>query len=129
MRRTQLTSSISTKLSRSQYEALEARALAQGVKLSEYARQVLLVSMQQPSNNNQSQVQLSLLLEEVAALRSILLNLASELASGAPLTLERIQAVRTHADASKAARAHALLTGTTSNKSQLAVVSEPEEAA
>lgn len=52
MRTTLLTQSISTKLSPSQYEAFEARALAQGVKVSEYARQILLASMQQTNNPN-----------------------------------------------------------------------------
>jgi hypothetical protein len=129
MRKTLLTQSISTKLSPSQYEAFEARALAQGVKVSEYARQILLASMQKPNNNNQVETRLALLLEEVLALRSIVLNLAGEQASGVPLTAERMQAVRTHADASKAARAQGLLTGKTSNKGKLAVVNESEEAA
>jgi hypothetical protein len=128
MRTTLLTQSISTKLSPSQYEAFEARALAQGVKVSEYARQILLASMQTPNNNNQVETRLALLLEETLALRSIVLNLASEQVGGKPLTKERLQEVRTYADTHKAARVRTLLAETTSSK-KLAVVSESEEAA
>ena len=129
MRTTLLTQSISTKLSPSQYEAFEARALAQGVKVSEYARQILLASMQTPNNNNQVETRLALLLEETLALRSIVVNLASEQAGGNPLTKERLQDVRTYADKHKAARARTLLAEANSSKSTLAVVSESEEAA
>ena len=129
MRTTLLTQSISTKLSPSQYEAFEARALAQGVKVSEYARQILLASMQQPNNNNQVETRLALLLEETLALRSIVVNLAGEQVGGKPLTKERLQEMRTYADTYKAARARTLLAEANSNKSTLAVVSASEEAA
>lgn len=74
-------------------------------------------------------MQFALLLEEVLALRSIVVNLASEQVGGKPLTKERLQEVRTYADTHKAARARTLLAEANSNKSTLAVVSESEEEA
>ncbi len=123
------TQSISTKLSPSKHDALKVIAAAQGTTVSEYARQILLSSLQQPNNHNHLEVLLSLVLEELLALRSIVANLANEKISGAPLTAERVLAIRMHADSTKAARAHALLTGKTNSKNHLAAVSESEEAA
>lgn len=117
--------SIGTKLSAEQYTAIESRALEQELGVSEYVRRTLLDAQQQP---NLVAVML-VLLQELLALRSIVLNLAGEQASGMPLTAERMQAVRMHADAGKAARARALLTEKTNNPSKLAVVSESGEAA
>ena len=92
--------SIGTKLSAEQYTVVESRAHEQGVGVSEYVRQALLSAQQQPNLDTV----LLVLLQELMALRSIVINLASEQASGVPLTAERMQAVRTHADAGKAAR-------------------------
>ncbi len=129
MRVTRLTQSISTKLSPSQHDAFKVLATAQGVGISEYARQILLTSLQEPNNHNQLRVMLSLVFEELLAVRSMMANLANEQVSGAALTAERLQAICTRADASKAARAHALLTTKTINENKLPTVGGTEEAA
>lgn len=105
-RTTQLTSSISSKLSPSQHAALKARAEAQGVKVSEYARQILLASLNcklEPNNL------IPLLLAETVALRGIVLNVIFALASGETVTAEKMQSLIAHADAEKAAKSQRLL--------------------
>jgi hypothetical protein len=129
MRITRLTQSISTKLSPSQHDAFKVLATSRGIGISEYARQILLTSLQEPNKHNQVRVMLSLVFEELIAVRSIMANLANEQVSGATLTAERLQAICTRADATKAARAHALLTGKTDNDNKLTAVSGTEEAA
>lgn len=117
--------SIGTKLSTDQYAAVELRAHEQDLGVSEYVRQTLLSAQHQPN----IVAVLLVLMQELLALRSLVINFASEQASGRPLTTERVHAMRTHADTNKAERARALLSETTSNKSQLAVVRENGEAA
>jgi hypothetical protein len=116
---------VGTKLSPEQYTAVELRAQEQGIGVSEYVRRTLLTAQQQPNII----AVLLVLLQELMALRNFIINHANEQASGKPLTTERVQAMRTHADANKAERARTLLSETTSNKSKLAVVSENGEAA
>jgi len=116
--------STGTKLSPEQYAAVESRAHEQDLGVSAYVRQTLLAAHHQP----ELQAVLMVLLQELLALRSIVVNVASEQVSGAPLTAERFQAVRANADTHKAARARTLLAESGSNNN-LAVVSEHEEAA
>lgn len=117
--------SIGTKLSTDQYAAVELRAHEQDLGVSEYVRQTLLSAQRQPN----IVAVLLVLMQELLALRSLIVNLAIDQASGTPLTAERVHAMRAHADANKAERARALLSATTSNRSKLAVVSENGEAA
>ena len=123
------TQSAGTKLTREQYSAIKTQAETQGLELSEYIRRSLLAAAQAETTNPLESLLLTHL-EETLALRIIVLNLASAQASGELLTAERIQAVRAHADANKAARARTLLTeSNNNNQSQLAASSETKEAA
>jgi hypothetical protein len=116
MKRNSLTHSISTKLSEAQYQALESRAYALGITPSEYARTILLNHLHNPNQHVGLRVLLALLLEEMLALRTILLNLVFSLASGEKITAETMQTWITRADSEKAIKAKKMLSGAVDDK-------------
>ena len=67
------TKSVGTKLTEDEYAALEA--LANGRRLSEFARELLLKATRQPTDAE-------LVLAELSALRTILVNVLLEIANG-----------------------------------------------
>lgn len=105
----QRTRSAGTRLSEDQYAKVQAQADAHSLGMSEYMRNTLLSAPSQTDAINGLQTLFRVQLEEVLALRIIVLNLAGALAKGEPVTLELLQAVRTHADGLKAEKAQKLL--------------------
>ena len=95
------TKTVSTKVSDEEYAQLEAQAAERGVTVSEWCRETLLGQLKPTTANPTEEI----LLGEVIALRTILLNLQYGLASGEPLSRERMQELIDHADAGKLARA------------------------
>jgi hypothetical protein len=77
------TRSAGTKLTEAEYERLERAAEARGLKLGEWMRQVLLEACEPASRAAQA------VLKEVLALRTIVLNVAYELAAGERIDAER----------------------------------------
>lgn len=86
------TKSISTKVSEEEYEQLEK--LADGQTISEWTRDVLLKATT-PNINEQ------IVLAEVVALRTILLNAFYKLAQGETLTADEMQRLIERADQDK----------------------------
>lgn len=89
-----LTRSISTKLSREQYELLAQRAQKEGISVSECARRLLLLAKSDadcPSRSQQTQA-------EIRALRAIVLNLLFTLVNGERMTATQMQFVIDRAD-------------------------------
>ena len=95
------TKSVGTKVSDIEFAALEARARAHNLTLSEWVRDVLLAS---PSAD-EAGAGTHVLLGELLALRTILLNLIFLIAKGEPPTPEQMQALIERADSEKARRA------------------------
>ena len=79
------TRSAGTKLTEGEYERLERAAQARGLKLGEWVREVLLEACEPASRAEQA------VLEEVLALRTIVLNVVYELAAGEEIDAERMQ--------------------------------------
>jgi hypothetical protein len=71
------TKSVGTKLTEDEYAALEA--LADGRRLSEFARELLLKATRQPTDAE-------LVLAELSALRTILVNVLLDIANGRVLS-------------------------------------------
>ncbi len=92
------TKSVTTKVTESEYERLEELASASGVNLSEWIRGKLLGA-------DRSGGDAGVVLEEVLALRTILVNLLVSLGKGEPMTHEQMQALIERADGAKAKRA------------------------
>jgi hypothetical protein len=95
------TKSVGTKVSDAEFAALEARAQTCNLTLSEWVRDVLLASPSTGEAGTGGHV----LLGELLALRTILLNLVFSIAKGEPLTPEQMQALIERADTDKARRA------------------------
>jgi len=93
------TKSVGTKVSDAEYAALGTRARASGLTLSEWVRDVLLGSGR-PVN-----VDTEVLLAEVLALRTVLINLLFSMAKSEPMTAEGMQGLIERADKDKARRA------------------------
>jgi hypothetical protein len=93
---------VSTKVSEEEFAALEARARARKLTLSEWVRAELL----EPHDGAADEV----LLGEVLALRTILINLLFSLGSGKPVTPEAMQELIARADGDKSRRAMERLT-------------------
>jgi len=92
------TRTVSTKVTGEEFAAIEAQAAERGVNLSEWAREALLDRLkrdQVPGNE--------ILLAEVMALRTIVINLAG--ASGQAISQEKIQGLIDHADRERFRRA------------------------
>lgn len=92
------TKSVTTKVTESEYGRLEELASASGVNLSEWIRGKLLGA-------DRSGGDAGVVLEEVLALRTILVNLLVALGKGEPMTHEQMQALIERADGAKAKRA------------------------
>jgi hypothetical protein len=83
--KTARTRSVGTKLTEEEYRRLESKAAERGLTVGEWVREVLLETGQgakPPAASPTEQV----LLAELIALRTIVLNLVYDLASGEPLT-------------------------------------------
>ena len=123
------TRSAGTKLTQQQYADIKAKADAQGLGVSEYLRDVLFEAPLQLHYIRRLEVLCQVQLAETMALRSLVVNLASVQAAGENLTPERLDAIRTHADAGKAARASVLLSEATSNQAQAELSKKKNEEA
>ncbi len=97
------TKSVTTKVTEAEYARLEELAALAGVNLSEWIRGRLLRD-EQPSGESEGVV-----LAEVLALRTILMNLLFSISRGEPVTAEQMQALIERADAGKVAKAAKLL--------------------
>jgi len=95
------TKSVGTKVSEPEFAALETRARASGLTLSEWVRDVLLASSPEAGAAAADQV----LLGELLALRTILINLLFSVSKGEPVTPEQMQALIERADKDKMRRA------------------------
>ena len=89
--------SVGTKVTAVEFEALEGRAHAQKLTLSEWVRAELLDTKKEDGDE--------VLLGELLALRSILINLLFSLGKGERLTAEAMKELIERADRDKANRA------------------------
>jgi len=97
--------SVSTKVSEEEFAALEARARARKLTLSEWVRAELM-EPREGSGGAAGEV----LLGEVLALRSILINLLFSVSQGKPVTAEAMAELIARADGDKSKRAMERLT-------------------
>jgi len=100
------TKSIGTKLTEAEYASLESRASRQGLKLSEWVREVLLSSLNGKSESNESGESgaLEIVLAEVLAFRMILINMFFKLSKEA-MSDEQMRELIARADGEKLRRA------------------------
>jgi hypothetical protein len=105
--------SVGTKVTEAEFAALEARAQAQSLTLSEWVRTELL----EPSRAGGNDV----LLGEVLALRTILINLLFSVSKGEPITSQAMNELIQRADADKTNRALERLSAVQGKKLQSAV--------
>ena len=99
------TKSVGTKVSEEEFAALESRARARKLTLSEWVRAELL-----EPRNGESGAGTEVLLGEVLALRTILMNLMFSLTNGKPVTPEAMRELIEKADGDKERRAMERLT-------------------
>ena len=99
------TKSVGTKVSEEEFAALESRARARKLTLSEWVRAELL-----EPRNGESGAGTEVLLGEVLALRTILMNLMFSLTNGKPVTPEAMRELIDKADGDKERRAMERLT-------------------
>ncbi len=99
------TKSVGTKVSEEEFAALEARARARELTLSEWVRAELL----EPRADGGGAAD-EVLLGEVLALRTILLNLMFSLTNGKPVTPKAMRELIERADGDKARKAMERLT-------------------
>jgi hypothetical protein len=92
---------VGTKVSDAEYAALESRARASNLTLSEWVRDVLLASSPEAGAEAESQV----VLAELLGLRTILLNALFSIAKGEAMTPEQMQGLIERADKDKVRRA------------------------
>jgi hypothetical protein len=101
------TKSIGTKVTDEEYAELERTAQAGGKTLGEWYREVMLASVNghapkgQPSDGSEAKV----LMAEIVALRTILLNVLFKQANGESLTAEQMQRLIDRTDADKLKKA------------------------
>lgn len=93
------TATVSTRVTEDEYKELEALAEARGQKMSEWVREVLLGQIGEPAGSD-------VVLAEVMALRSIVLNLAAAQALGKTISEERIRELVRLADVERFRRAN-----------------------
>ena len=121
------TKSVGTKVSEEEFAALEARARARKLTLSEWVRAELL----EPRTDGGGAAD-EVLLGEVLALRTILLNLMFSLTNGKPVTPEAMRELIEKADGDKSRRAMERLTAVAAtvpeNKSESSAEPEPTAA-
>lgn len=96
--------SVGTKVTEEQFAALESRAHAKKLTLSEWVRVELL-----KTNDVVGTVPGDVLLAEIMASRTILLNLVYSISKGQPMTAEAMQELIQRTDDNKARRARELL--------------------
>lgn len=118
MKRPSLDKSINVKLSAEHFEAVEARAFSQSLNRGEYVRHVLITAPRLEEISQRVELLSTIQIEELQALRTIMINFLGALASGKPLTMEWIEALRAHADEIKATKAQNLLRASTTTKPQ-----------
>jgi hypothetical protein len=94
---------VGTKVSDAEYAALEARARAGNLTLSEWVRDVLLASP--PEGTGRPGGDTDVVLAQVLALRTILLNALFSISRGEAMTPEQMQALIERADKDKVRRA------------------------
>lgn len=92
------TKSVTTKVTEAEYARLEEQAALAGLNLSEWIRGRLLEAERAEGNAG-------VLLGEVLALRTILLNLLFSISQGKPVTAESMQELIGRADGGKVERA------------------------
>jgi hypothetical protein len=97
------TRGITTKVTEDEYAIFEARAA--GTTVSEWARDVLVKAVKAAAAPSDAPV----ILAEVLALRSLMLNLLYRVATGTAVTADEMQRLIERADADKAAKAAARL--------------------
>jgi hypothetical protein len=129
---------VSTKVSEEEFAALEARARARKLTLSEWVRAELLEPREGESGAAGWIETQGVLLGEVLALRSILINLLFSVSQGKPVTAESMAELIARADGDKSRRAMERLTaarataGTTGPEpepeTEMAAETNPEEA-
>ena len=110
--KTARTRSVGTKLTEEEYGRLESLAADRGLTVGEWVREVLLETGQGARPPAASPTEQALL-AELIALRTIVLNLVYDLASGEPLTPERMQDLIAKADGDKREKALLRLQSTT----------------
>jgi predicted secreted protein len=117
--------SVSTKVSEEEFAALEARAQARKLTLSEWVRAELL-----EPRGGESGAGTEVLLGEVLALRTILMNLLFSISNGKAVTPEAMRELIEKADSDKERRAMERLTAVraTGLATVPATVPEPEAA-
>jgi hypothetical protein len=110
--------SVGTKVTEAEFAALEARAQAQSLTLSEWVRAELLEPRRAGGND--------VLLGEVLALRTILINLLFSVSKGEPITSQAMNELIQRADADKTNRALERLSTVQGKNLQSAVESAVE---
>ena len=91
------TRSVGTKVTEDEYAQLETRALDTHLSISEWCRAVLLEKVEAPQDSGAGEI----LLAEVLALRTILLNLHFAIARGEAINADEMQAIIERADRDK----------------------------
>jgi len=94
------TRTVSTKVTEEEFVGLEARASASGINLGEWVREGLLERLKP-----EEVVGNEILLTEVMALRTIVINLAVAQAQGQPMSQEKIKELIDYADRERFRRA------------------------
>ena len=112
---------MSTKVSEEEFAVLETRARARKLTLSEWVRAELLEAHDGAADE--------VLLGEVLALRTILMNLLFSIGKGEPTTPEQMQALIERADKDKMRRAMERLTAVRATVPEPEPEPEPEAAA
>jgi hypothetical protein len=95
----QRTATVSTRVTEDEYQELEALAQAQKQTMSEWVREVLLDQRGEPAAHD-------VVLAEVMALRTLVLNLATAQARGETMSEERIRELIRFADVERFRRAN-----------------------
>ena len=95
----QRTATVSTRVTEDEYRELEALAQASKQTMSEWVREVLLNQRGEPAGHD-------VVLAEVMALRSILLNALASIGAGRELTTEKMQELIDRADRERFRRAN-----------------------
>jgi hypothetical protein len=107
------TKSVTTKVTEAEYARLEELAGADSLNLSEWVRGKLLAAPVEAGTD--------VLLAEVLALRTILVNLFFQLSQGAPIAPDEMKAILERADAGKRDKALAKLQPAKPEPEKLAV--------
>ena len=94
------TRTVSTKVTEEEFAGLEARAFGSAVNLGEWVREALLERLKP-----EEVVGNEILLNEVMALRTIVINLAVAQAQGQPMNQDKIQQLINYADRERFRRA------------------------